>query len=346
MSICSVIEQMKKGWRGGWRLTNVAVKLAGRCWSLDNKDMPKWLDFEKLIARIYQTISPEAMVKHDDSIEGRDSGIERQVDVSIRFREAGCDFLIIVQAKDYSNPADINAVGEFASVIKDVGASKGVLICNAGFTNGAQRLAPSLGIDLCSAHDSEIKNWRTVLTIPVCWERLIPNVSFQLNVYLEAGDSMSEDPTKWILTEDEGETKLDLIGTFVRKWNTNEIPKDPGRIHNLIPTNEKVELLVGSNTWRPVEELRCVYVVQRNLYRKDVQTEEFTGLRNCLTQDIEIARLGVPLPPLDHTKGWHSVDGSLEDLVAKERIILTVEGPVLRPTGFTGGGFSAQLLKK
>jgi hypothetical protein len=306
--------------------------------------MPGWLDFEKLIARIYQTISPKALVKHDDSIEGKDSRVKRQVDVSIRFREAGCDFLIIVQARDYTNPADINDVGEFATVIKDVRASKGVLICNAGFTKGARKLAPSYGIDLFSAHDSEVKDWRTVLTIPVFWERLIPKVSFFLDMFLHAGDSVSKDVTKWILSEDKGKTKLDLIGTFVRKWNTNKIPKEPGEIHKLIPNIEKLELLVDSNTWRPVTEFRCVYIVQRNLYRKDVQTKEFTGLRNYLTQDVEVVKLGMQLPPLDHTKGWLSVDRSLEDLIAKEKIIVTIEGPVLQPTSFTSGDFFAQLI--
>ena len=129
--------------------------------------MSDWLDFEKMIARVYQTISPRALVKHNDSIQGMDSGIERQIDVSVRFKEAGCAFLIIVQAKNYKNPADINVVGEFATVIKDVRASKGVLICNAGFTQGAQQLAISLGIDLCTAHDAETKDWRAILTIPV-----------------------------------------------------------------------------------------------------------------------------------------------------------------------------------
>ncbi|OQX52969.1 MAG: hypothetical protein B5M48_04335 [Candidatus Omnitrophica bacterium 4484_213] len=43
---------------------------------------------------------------------------------------------MIVQARNYKNPADIDDVGELATVIKDARASKGVLICNAGFTRG------------------------------------------------------------------------------------------------------------------------------------------------------------------------------------------------------------------
>jgi len=55
--------------------------------------MPEWLNFEKVVARIYETISPKATVKHNDFIMGYNSGVKRQIDVSMRFKEAGCNFL-------------------------------------------------------------------------------------------------------------------------------------------------------------------------------------------------------------------------------------------------------------
>lgn len=307
--------------------------------------MPEWLDFEKLIARIYKTISPRAVVKHNDLILGRDSSIERQVDVSVRLREAGCDFLIIIQAKNYKKPADVNEVGEFASVIKDVRASKGVLICNAGFTKGAQQLAVSFGIDLCSAHDAEHKDWRTTLTIPIVWERLIPHVNYSVKLYMNAGDSISKDPRKWILSEDNGKTKLDILGTFIQKWNTKEIPREPGIIHNLLLSNKNIKMLVGPNKWQPVDEFRIIYVVEQNIYRKDVETREFTGLRNYLTENVEIVKLGVRLPPLKPEDGWVVIDQSLENLISKENLVVTVEGPIIQLESFSAGEFQAKLIE-
>src|SRR6266487_3446785 len=104
----------------------------------------KWQDYEKMVARIYQELEPLATVTHDDKIIGKESKIERQIDVSIRAKVAGHEILIIVQAKDYKKRPDINVVGEFALVIKDVGASKGILVSNVGFTEGARNLARSL----------------------------------------------------------------------------------------------------------------------------------------------------------------------------------------------------------
>jgi len=96
--------------------------------------MAKWREFENLVARIYQELLPESEVNLDDKILGHDSKTIRQIDVSIRHRLAGHKLLIIVQAKDYKKPADLPDVGEFATVIRDVRASKGIMVCNAGFT--------------------------------------------------------------------------------------------------------------------------------------------------------------------------------------------------------------------
>src|ERR1700730_17917213 len=114
--------------------------------------MPDWLDYQELAAAIYRDLSPNAVVTHDDSIVGLNSGAKRQIDVSIRADLGGHGILIIVQAKDLSRPADVTVVDEFKSVIDDVRASKGVLICRGGFTAKAREYANRLNIDLCTVH--------------------------------------------------------------------------------------------------------------------------------------------------------------------------------------------------
>src|SRR5215831_1699502 len=97
-------------------------------------DDPHWKRFEKLVARMYSTLSAEARVKYDDRIVGRMSGIERQIDVSLRTSVPGSDLLLIVQCRDYNRALDVNDVGEFISVVDDVGANKGVMVAQRGFT--------------------------------------------------------------------------------------------------------------------------------------------------------------------------------------------------------------------
>jgi hypothetical protein len=93
---------------------------------------PRWKRFEKLVARMLTTLSTGAEVVYDDAIRGRLSEADRQIDVSVRSRVGGVEQLVVVQCRDYKSPLDVNAVGEFDSVIRDVGATKGIMVSVPG----------------------------------------------------------------------------------------------------------------------------------------------------------------------------------------------------------------------
>jgi hypothetical protein len=58
----------------------------------------------------------------------------REIDISISTDLGEEQLLYIVQCKDRAKrPADIVILGEFSSVIQDVGAAKGFLVCTSGF---------------------------------------------------------------------------------------------------------------------------------------------------------------------------------------------------------------------
>src|SRR5205814_835056 len=153
-------------------------------------------------------------------------------DVSIKLTVEGQDVLIAVQARDKKRPADINTVGEFFAVLQDINASKGILICNAGFTEGACNLAEHWDIDLCTAHDAESRDWKDDIDIPVLWIDLSPSLNVLIETSLEAGDTLSSDIQDWILSSDRGKTRLNIFSTFIRAWNENRIPKNAGVTHH------------------------------------------------------------------------------------------------------------------
>ncbi|NQU30067.1 MAG: restriction endonuclease [Anaerolineae bacterium] len=290
--------------------------------------MSKWLDFEKMIAQIYQTLSPNATVIHNDAILGVESGIERQVDVSIRFREAGCDFLVIVQAKTNSRPLDVNTVGEFASVIKDVRASKGVLICNAGFTKAAQTFAKSIGMDLCSAHDAESKDWRTTLRIPIIWIRLQPYVQFSALMELKAGDSVGVNIGEWKFRYQDNREEFSVLDIFVEQWNENKLSKESNETHTIALGNDEYQFFAEKG-WRNATDLKLTYIVNRHFLRNELETSEFTGIRNQLTGYIEIAKLNIIIPPRLPVHGWVELSKEEEDFVSDDNVIVSVEDPII-----------------
>src|SRR5579863_9395591 len=109
---------------------------------------PKWKRFEKQIHQIHSQLAPQgAVVTLDDKIVGFESGVERQLDVTIRISVAGYKILVVIECKDESRPVDVGGIGEFTSLLQDVKANKGVMISSSGYTPAAVEMARARGID-------------------------------------------------------------------------------------------------------------------------------------------------------------------------------------------------------
>lgn len=124
-------------------------------------------EYENFIFEAFKRFFPKFHVVINDKIRGVQSGILREIDVSLRGQVAGTEILYVIQAKDYTRPADINIIGTFSAAIKDVGASKGFLICSAGFAKTVRDYAKSLGIELLSVEDINSDRWTAIIEIPV-----------------------------------------------------------------------------------------------------------------------------------------------------------------------------------
>ena len=147
---------------------------------------------------------PDATVTLDDHLPGRFTEKKRQIDVSIRWTDSGHEQLTIVQARDRSRPADVNAVGEFIAVIEDVGASRGILVCRSGFTKNAKTYARNKGVELYNLHDAESRDWRLELTIPLLWIDLHPSADFPCRIHLNKGEQPALEDNGPILPIPEG----------------------------------------------------------------------------------------------------------------------------------------------
>ena len=124
-------------------------------------------EYEILIENLYRELEPNAIITQDDYIYDKNAQIKRQIDVSIKYKFAGVNHLIIIQAKDYKHKANITVVDQFQKVIEDVNANKGILICANGFTKSALTKAKNYGIECLTVHSATNKKWETLLKIPV-----------------------------------------------------------------------------------------------------------------------------------------------------------------------------------
>src|SRR5437773_8601831 len=93
----------------------------------------KGSEYERFVFDKFRRLFADSVVKKNDHIRGHLSGLDREIDVSVRLTVASERLLYIAQCKDWKTPADIKVLGEFSAVIQDVRAAKGFLLCSSGF---------------------------------------------------------------------------------------------------------------------------------------------------------------------------------------------------------------------
>lgn len=253
-------------------------------------------EFELLIEKIYKELSPEATIVRNDKIYGYDSGINREIDLSIRSKIANHEVLIIVQAKDYAGKVDINVVGELITVMKDVRASKSILICNGGFTEGAIKLATNQGIDLCSAHDAESKKWNLELKIPVLLKNFTKNVKMDMAIRVnQALAELNKKPLQLILylnkpqyTFDNGKSAfgyLDLLMQQAGKFTFVEVGD-----HHFSLLQENLNFII-EEILVPIIKFDVTITQNCDYHLKYVDADEYRGIQNHSTQQFSSSHL-------------------------------------------------------
>lgn len=298
---------------------------------MDNTD-PKYKQFEKLGKKILKELSPKADVKWNDHIYGHDSKIKRQIDVSIRAEIDGHKILEIVQLKNWKNKANVNAVGEFASVVKDVRATSGILVCKSGFTSQAKKYAKNIGIKLINLHDAESRDWNQDIKIPVLWIEYYLTVMLGGKIHSKYSGTVNfGKKSKTALSPDKGKTFVDLLSVFTEKWNNWEIPKIPNKKHEYtVPQKLEARGISknGIEYWQPLDSLKFVYEIKRkNALLGYFKPKECRGIIDYQNDDVFIASNLPPLNELPTTpkKGWQKIDDPDKIAVNIKTTKLTME---------------------
>ncbi|GEM_PF-1096198 len=198
-----------------------------------------WKDFEKLAEQFYRTFAQDAVVTYNDKILGK-SGETRQIDVSIRKTVGPHALLIVVDCKDYkTHKVDIQDVEAFNTMKNDVLANLGVIVSNAGFTDGAKAQARECGISLCSLFDAEHKDWGVEVRMPFVFDFRKPSFSAQISGtgYFEMPSNLYD-----IVLENKEGKQYSLASLFLEAWN-----------------NGKVDCELGDKEYTPSKEVSVVF---------------------------------------------------------------------------------------
>ena len=273
-------------------------------------------EYEAFVFEAFKRFFPNLKIVKNDRIMGSETGLMREIDVSMRAEVAGTEILYIVQAKDHARPADVNIIGTFSAVIRDVGASKGFLICAAGFAQTIRDYARALGIELLTVEDINSNRWTTVVEIPVA--RIVYDIRFDLQFSAIGTRELDEalggrQPSftheDVIISLDSGLTFGHLdeqIGPFLNTLNL-----DLKVAHEIEVPNDRVMLkMLGCPL--PISNLKLHLRPRPRRYMKYVKPEEFLVIKDHL-RGLQIpVNFKIPVGDLKVDEGWQLVpDNSL-----------------------------------
>lgn len=106
-------------------------------------EVPDWRIYERVAACFeIEAAGMDVSVTPNASLKGTISGVARQIDILVEGRwESGLERRIVFDAKLRKRKVDVKDVESFEGMMRDVRASRGVLICSSGFTEAARRRA-------------------------------------------------------------------------------------------------------------------------------------------------------------------------------------------------------------
>lgn len=137
-----------------------------------------WKDYEEQVFQECQRVfySKEVEIIKNAHIVGQYSGVKRQIDVLIKQLEDGIVVSsILVECKHYRQKIDVKIVDAFVGCMIDVGAEKGVIVSEMGFTKAAISRAHNgkedIEVDIMSLGD--FQQFQSQVAIPYSGENAL-----------------------------------------------------------------------------------------------------------------------------------------------------------------------------
>ena len=110
---------------------------------------PEWKLYQEETAAFFRGIGLDAEIEED--LQG--SRAKHKVDVVVRGELAGFRQLWVVECKRLNRAVSKDKVLTLAQVVQDVGADRGIMVCEKGYQAGAIRAATTSNISLTSLAD-------------------------------------------------------------------------------------------------------------------------------------------------------------------------------------------------
>lgn len=103
----------------------------------------KWEEYELEVLEYLQSKFYDCLIYRDVKLNGKLSKTNRQIDILIEKQIGDINIRLIVECKRWKKKLDVANVGEFIDKLRDIGASRGMMIARNGYTKAAYERAMS-----------------------------------------------------------------------------------------------------------------------------------------------------------------------------------------------------------
>lgn len=269
-------------------------------------------DLEILVAKIQKQLSPDAEVLHNVKLPGKHSETSRQIDVLVKQRIGQYEMNIILDCKDYAKPVDVKGVEEFHSMMGDVGAHKGALVCPKGFSSAAKTYAKKFEIDLYSPVDTDPHQWQAEVRVPAICDWRGAKISFGVQFSAPLPCILPQDFYNSLDAFSNDGSKTNLGKPFpaaFKKWNEGLYPTEPGE-HPDLPIFEQKRVLMdnGYGMLAPFDLSASIHVEQE-LYFGHLPISRLSGFKDELAGGIitNAFEVGI-LDPAEIEGSWQRIE--------------------------------------
>ena len=227
---------------------------------------PDWRKLELLVASIQKKLAPNARVEHNVKLEGRITGVNRQIDVLLRDKIGQYEMMFVIDTKDYKVKVDTKGVEEFYGLINDVGAHKGVLVSPSGFTPAAHKTAERYQIELYRPVDTGNHKWRARVTAPVLCEYRLAKLFLKISCCYNGPLSLQAEIGALEVFAASGEPLGIVNAAASRLWDAAELPTEPGEHSDLVLFGQEKFVDNGHGGRAPVTLTGELYVEARRYF--------------------------------------------------------------------------------
>lgn len=254
---------------------------------------------------------------------GKNSGVLRQIDVSVRKNVGQFELLVAIDCKDTKRPIGVKGIEESIGLFQDVEAHRGVVVSAAGFTKAAKTLGAKAGLDLYRLIDAESHDWKAIVSLPALVSSVgIRSYKFSLSSVRIPIEVPAIDPRHIVLFDVNKQKLGTIMELLLARWDQLEPPIEPEIVD--LELVEGTTYLLHNETYYEVV-VKAHIIVEQKLFFGDWPIEEIKGFHDeikgqIITQSFTTA--GLDFVEVEQT--WQRIE-SIESLAVQPVISIKVK---------------------